>query len=305
MEELGGWLIVLAIIGGALRVSTPFLFVSLGECITEKSGRINLGHEGSLIMGAMAGYGASLMTGSAWLGVLFAGLVGAVFGLFHGWVCNQKGVNHTAMGIAMMMFGTGLAFFLGKPLIKPTAPRLGDFSLAWFSAVPQIKQAFLVNWLFPIGMVLAIVFHVAFRNSRWGLILRLAGENAEAGTALGYNIPMTRIIATSIGSFLSGVAGAYLSLYYPGSWNEGLSSGQGLMAVALVIFARWKPVLCFSASLLFGGASALGPSLQSAGYSEGYYLYNAAPYVLTLVIIIVSVSTKKFNDAPAELHVSE
>ena len=137
------------------------------------------------------------------------------------------------------------------------------------------------------------------------MIVRLAGESAEAGTALGYNINKTRVIATSIGSFLSGVAGAYLSLYYPGSWNEGLSSGQGLMAVALVIFARWKPMRCFTASLLFGAASALGPALQSAGYSYGYYLFNAAPYVLTLIIISVSVSTKKFNDAPGELHVSE
>ena len=303
--ELGTWLIVLAMIGGAIRVSTPFLFVSLGECITEKSGRINLGHEGSLIMGAMSGYGASLFTGSAWLGILVAGLVGSLFGLFHSWICNKPGVNHTAMGIALMMLGTGLAFFFGKPLIKPTAPRLGDFSLAWFSALPQVKQAFLINGLFPIGLLVAVAFHFGFKYSRWGMIVRLAGESAEAGTALGYNINKTRVIATSIGSFLSGVAGAYLSLYYPGSWNEGLSSGQGLMAVALVIFARWKPMRCFTASLLFGAASALGPALQSAGYSYGYYLFNAAPYVLTLIIISVSVSTKKFNDAPGELHVSE
>ena len=303
--ELGMGLIVLAIIGGAIRISTPFLFVSLGECITQKAGRINLGHEGSLIMGAMSGYGASLFTGSAWMGILIAGLVGSLFGLFHGWICNREGVNHTAMGIALMMLGTGLAFFFGKSLIKPTAPRLGDFSLAWFSSIPQVKQAFLINGLFPIALLFAILFHFAFRYSRWGMILRLAGENADAGTALGYNIPKTRIIATSIGSFFSGVAGAYLSLYYPGSWNEGLSSGQGLMAVALVIFARWKPMRCFTASLLFGGASALGPALQSAGFSYGYYLFNATPYVLTLIIIVISVSSKKFNDAPAELQVSE
>lgn len=292
-------------IGGAFRVSIPFLYVSLGECITEKSGRINLGHEGSLIMGAMSGYGASLMTGSAWMGIFIAGTVGSLFGFFHGWICNKQGVNHTAMGIALMMLGTGLAFFFGKPLIKPTAPRLGDFSLAWFSDVPQIRQAFLINGLFPIGLLVAFIFHFAFRYSRWGMILRLAGENADAGIAMGYNVGRTRIMATAIGSFLSGVAGGYLSLYYPGSWNEGLSSGQGLMAVALVIFARWKPLHCFTASLLFGGASALGPSLQSAGYSNGYYLFNAAPYVLTLIIIVVSVSTRKFNDAPAELHVSD
>lgn len=303
--DVGNWLIPLAIIGGAIRVSTPFLFVSLGECITEKAGRINLGHEGSLIMGAMIGYGASLWSGSPWVGILCAGLVGSLFGLFHGWICSKAGVNDIAMGIAMMMLGTGLAFFFGKPLIKPTAPRLGDFSLAWFSDVPQVVQAFRINGLFILGGAIAILLYFGFKYSRWGMMLRLAGESADAGTALGYNINLIRTIATALGSFMSGVAGAYLSLYYPGSWNEGLSSGQGLMAVALVIFAKWKPIQCFVASLLFGGASALGPSLQSAGYSYGYYLFNATPYILTLLIIITSTSKKKFNDAPAELNVAE
>ncbi len=303
--DVGIWLIPLAIIGGAIRVSTPFLFVSLGECITEKAGRINLGHEGSLIMGAMCAYGVSYLTGSAWVGILAAGLVGSLFGLFHGWICSKKGVNDIAMGIAMMMLGTGLAFFFGKPLIKPTAPRLGDFSLAWFSDVPQVYQAFKINGLFILGIALSFALYYAFKYTRWGMILRVAGESEDAGVALGYNITKTRIIATSAGSFLSGIAGAYLSLYYPGSWNEGLSSGQGLMAVALVIFARWKPIQCFTASLLFGGASAIGPSLQSAGYSYGYYLFNAAPYIFTLFIIIASTSKKKFNDAPAELNVAE
>lgn len=303
--ELNAALIILATIGGAFRVSIPFLFVSLGECLTEKAGRINLGHEGSLIMGAMCGYGASLLSGSAWLGILAAGLMGSAFGAFHGWICNKPGVNHTAMGIAIMMLGTGFAFFLGKPLIKPTAPRLDDFSLAWFSTVPQVRQAFLVTALFPLGLLLMIVFQWSLRYTRWGIILRVAGESREAGTALGFHVNRIRLFATSAGSFLSGVAGGYLSLYYPGSWNEGLSSGQGLMAVALVIFARWKPVRCFVASLLFGGASALGPALQSAGYTSGYYLFNAIPYVLTLVIIIISASARKFNDEPAALRVSE
>jgi len=300
--DLGYWLIPLGIIGGAIRVSVPFLFVSLGECITEKSGRINLGHEGSLIMGAMTGYAASLLSGSAWIGVLAAGVFGSFFGLFHGWICSKKGVNDIAMGIALMMLGTGIAFFFGKPYIKPTAPRLEDFSLIWWSSIPQVVQAFKINTLFIIGIVLAFALDFGFKKTRWGMILRIAGESAEAGIANGYNINMVRIIATSLGSFLSGVAGAYLSLFYPGSWNEGLSSGQGLMAVALVIFAKWKPKQCLWTSLLFGGASAIGPAIQSAGYSSGYYLFNAIPYVLTLVIIVTGNSNKGNNNVPAELN---
>jgi simple sugar transport system permease protein len=301
--DLGYWLIPLAMIGGAIRVSVPFLFVSLGECITEKSGRINLGHEASLITGAMTGYGASLISGSAWVGVLAAGIFGSFYGLFHGWICGKKGVNDIAMGIALMMFGTGLAFFFGKPLIKPTAPRLDDFSLAWWSSIPQVVQAFKVNTLFIIGILLAFVLEISFRKSRWGMILRIAGESAEAGNALGYNINKVRIIATAAGSFLSGIAGAYLSLFYPGSWNEGLSSGQGLMAVALVIFAKWNPKKCLWTSLLFGGAGAIGPALQSAGYSSGYYIFNALPYILTLIIIVSGASNKGNSQVPAELNI--
>ena len=111
--------------------------------------------------------------------------------------------------------------------------------------------------------------------------------------------------ATTSGGFLAGVGGAFLSLYYPGNWNEGLSSGQGLMAIALVIFARWNPLRCLWASLLFGGASALGPALQTVGVTSGYYLYSAAPYVLTLALLVYSSSTRHtLSGAPSELSIS-
>jgi simple sugar transport system permease protein len=114
-----------------------------------------------------------------------------------------------------------------------------------------------------------------------------------------------RALCTAAGGFLAGIGGAYLSLYYPGTWNEGLSSGQGLMAIALVIFARWNPVHCFWVSLLFGGATALGPALQSIGITTHYYLLNAAPYVLTFVLLVWSSSTKHaLVGAPSELSIS-
>lgn len=233
-NDLGLWAVPLAMLGGAIRVSTPFLFVSLGEVLTERSGRINLGLEGTLGFGAMAGYATAVLTGSAWADVGLAAL----------------NVN------VLFLAGAGLAWML--------------------------------------------------RATRLGLILRVVGDSTDAARALGLRPNLIRALATAAGGALAGVGGAYLSLYYPGSWNEGLSSGQGLMAVALVIFARWNPLACFGAAILFGGAGALGPALQSVGVSQGYYLFYAAPYVLTLGVMIATARPHQaLAGAPGELSITE
>lgn len=294
--------VIIAVLGGAIRIGTPFLFVSLGECLTEKSGRINLGLEANLVMGAMSGYGVAYLSGSAWLGVLVAGLTGTVLGLIHAMLCQQNRVNDIAVGIAMMLFGTGLAFFLGKPFIQPVAPRLPSLSLGTWSESPVVQAALEINVLFIIGLILAPLMAWFFKNAKWGLFVRTVGESRDAALAMGINVNFVRMYSTMAGGFLAGIGGSFLSLYYPGSWNEGLSSGQGLMAVALVIFARWNPMYCLYASLLFGGASALGPALQSVGITQGYYLFNAAPYVLTLAIMVITSSKKqRFAGMPGEM----
>ena len=302
--ELGWWGVPIGVLGGALRVSTPFLFVSLGECITEKSGRINLGLEGILVTGAMSGYAISFLTGNPWLGVLTAGFAGLLLGLIHGLICNLPKVNDIAVGIGLMLFGTGLAFFLGKPYVQPTAPNLPSIPFGAWSSSPQIQAALQVSPLFLIGIALAFLLAWAFKNTRWGLVVRMVGDSSDAARAMGYKVNLVRTLATAAGGFLAGIGGSFLSLYYPGSWSEGLSSGQGLMAVALVIFSRWNPVYCFYAALLFGGAGSLGPALQSVGITSGYYLYNAAPYLLTLAIMIATCSTRRtLAGAPGELSI--
>lgn len=304
-DDLGLWAVPLAVVGGAIRVSTPFLFVSLGETITERSGRINLGLEGTLVFGAMSAYATAVTSGSPWAGVAVAGLAGGVFGLLHGFVCSLPRVNDVAVGIALMLFGSGLAFFLGKPFIQPSAPPLPAIPFGAWSDLPQVQAALRVNVLFLAGAALSAVLWWALRNTRAGLILRVVGDSADAARALGYDVDRVRLLATGAGGVLAGIGGAYLSLYYPGSWNEGVSSGQGLMAVALVIFARWNPLACFGAALLFGGAGALGPALQSIGVSQGYYLFYAAPYVLTLALLVATSSPDKaLAGAPGELSLS-
>ncbi len=298
--------VLVAMLGGAIRVSTPFMFVALGECLTEKSGRVNLGLEGTLVMGAMVGYAASYHTGSPWLGVLAAGVAGSALGAMHGSICGLPKVNDVAVGIAMMLFGVGLAFFFGKPYIQPTAPRLDSIPLGFWSDSVNLKSALQVNPLFFVGIVVAVVLAWALRNTRWGLVVRTVGDSAPAARAMGISVNLVRLLTTTVGGFLAGVGGAFLSLSYPGSWNQGLSSGQGLMAVALVIFARWSPVRCVYAALLFGAAGAIGPSLQSIGVTQGYYFFNAAPYILTLAIMIATSSaTHSARDMPGELSMSK
>lgn len=297
--------VLFAMIGGAIRVSTPFLFVSLGECVTERAGRINLGLEGTLVLGAMTAYAVSFESGSAWFGVVAAGIAGVSLGALHATLCQLKRVNDVAIGIALMLFGTGLAFFFGKPYIQPTAPRLSAISFGFWSDSLQFQNALQVNPLFIGGIGLALLLSWAFRNTRWGLIVRTTGDNEQAARALGVSVDAVRLASTAAGGFLAGIGGAFLSLYYPGSWNEGLSSGQGLMAVALVIFARWEPVRCFFAALLFGAAGAIGPALQSVGITQGYYFFNAAPYILTLILMVGSARSKRaFRDAPGELAIN-
>jgi ABC-type uncharacterized transport system permease subunit len=253
----------------------------------------------------MSAYGVALLSGSPWLGVLTAAGFGLLLGGLHAAICNLPRVNDIATGIALMLLATGLAFFLGKPFIQPKAPNLPALELGWWSSIPQVRQALQVNWLFIAGVALAPLLWWALRNTRWGLTVRLAGESVDAALAMGVSVRRVRLMATAVGGMLAGIGGAFLSLYYPGSWNEGLSSGQGLMAVALVIFARWNPMRCLWASLLFGAAGALSPALQSVGISEGYYLFSAAPYVLTLAIMIITCSPERnLRGAPGELGVT-
>jgi ABC-type uncharacterized transport system permease subunit len=303
-ESLGWWGVPLAILGGAIRVGTPLLWVSLGETVTEKAGRINLGLEGTLLMGAMTAYAVSLSTGNPWLGIVAAACVGIVFGVLHGALCSLARVNDTAMGIALMLAGSGLAFWLGKPLIQPSAPDLASIDLGGWTSQPAVQAALSINPLFVIGVLLAFAVYWAFGHTRVGLRLRVVGDSENAARAFGLSPSGYRIAATAFGGACAGVGGASLSLVYPGAWSEALSSGQGVMAVALVIFARWDPRRCILAGLLFGGASAISPALQAMGYTQGYYLFAALPYVLTLAVLIGLGKPGPSHGAPGELSLN-
>ncbi len=289
--ELGaGPVLAAALLGAAIRGSIPYMFVSLGECLTETSGRINLGMEGILLMGAMTAFAVSQRTGSPWLGALAAAAIGALLGLCHASVAELPGTNDIAAGIAMIVFGSGLAFFFGKQFVAPMAPQLPVLDLGSWASTPAMRAALRVSPLFFLGIFVAFALHYLLQSTRWGLHVRAVGDAPEAARSMGISARRHRITATTIGAALAGIGGSHLTLYFPGIWSEGISGGQGLMAVALVIFARWRPLRCLGASLFFGAAQALGPSLQSLGLNGVYHLLNASPYVLTLVLMVASCS---------------
>jgi general nucleoside transport system permease protein len=301
-EVLGWWGVPLAIVGGLLRGSVPFLFVSLGECLTEKSGKINLGLEGTLLMGAMSAYAISYHTGSPWLGVVGAGIAGMGLGAIHAWLVQQRRVNDISVGIAMMIFGGGLSFYLGKPYIQPIAPQLPALQLGDWSSLPQVQSALMISPLLLLGLAIAPLMQWFFTSTRWGLMVRAVGESPAAARAMGISVGTVQSLCIVAGSFLAGIAGSYLSLYFPGSWNENISSGQGLIAVALVIFARWNPMQCLYAALLFGGTQGLGPALQAVGVNSYYYVFNSVPYLLTLAVMVLTCSSTRASvGAPESL----
>jgi ABC-type uncharacterized transport system permease subunit len=300
-EFAGVSTLAIALVGAAIRGSIPYMFVSLGECLTETSGRINLGMEGILLMAAMTAFAVSQMTGSPWLGALAAALVGGLLGLIHAVLTELPGVNDVAAGIAMIFFGSGLAFFFGKQFVAPLAPQLPVFDFGGWSANPAVRAALHISPLFFLGVITAFGLRFVLQRTRWGLYVRAVGDDPEAARSMGISVRSHRMAATVIGATLAGIGGAHLTLYFPGIWSEGISGGQGLMAVALVIFARWSPLRCLAASLFFGAAQALGPSLQSLGVG-GYYLLNASPYILTLLLMILSSSrSRKLAGMPGAL----
>jgi ABC-type uncharacterized transport system permease subunit len=207
MNHSAYFIVLVALIGGALRVSTPFMFVALGECLTEKSGRVNLGLEGTLVLGAMSGYAISYQSGSPWLGVLAAGCAGSVLGAMHGYICKLPRVNDIAVGIAMMLFGTGVAFFFGKPYIQPSAPRLGSFSLGAWTGNQEIATALQINPLLIVGVLVGVAMAWAFANTKWGLIVRMTGDSAPSAKAMGVSVDLVRFLCTTAGGFLAGIGG--------------------------------------------------------------------------------------------------
>ena len=234
--------IIIPLLAAAVQSGTPILYATLGEILTEKSGILNLGVEGIMMVGALAAFLAAMITGSPVMGLLCGGLAGALMAGIHGMVCLGFQGNQVVSGLALTILGINLANYLGTPYIGKAAPGFTVMPLPLLSKIPLLGPVFFsLDPLVYLSYIIVPLLWLFLKYTRWGLALRASGENPEAAAAAGKRVVGYRWFGILAGGFLMGLGGAYLSLAYTHNWTNGLTAGRGWIAVALVIFAFWHP----------------------------------------------------------------
>ena len=285
---------IVAILVATMRAGTPLLFAALGELITEKSGVLNLGIEGMMLMGAVTGFIATVLTGSPLIGVLAAMLAGMAMSGVFGFLTLSLMANQVATGLALTIFGIGLSAFVGLGYIGTPIHGLPGIAIPVLGDIP-ILGPLLFNHdpLVYVSLVLLAAVTWFLYKSRAGLILRAVGESHEAAHAIGYSVLKIRYLAVLFGGATSGIAGAYLSLVYTPQWAENMTAGRGWIALALVVFA----------TCLFGGITIVGLHVQAAGFAISSHLVATLPYLATVVVLVLISrdATRIKLNAPAAL----
>ncbi|MBP6143463.1 MAG: ABC transporter permease [Proteocatella sp.] len=292
------------IFAAAITAGTPLLFATLGEIYTERVGNTNLGVEGMMIMGAVVGFSTGFLTQNAALALAGAVLAGSAGALIYAIITITLRANQIVTGLALTIFGTGFASFVGKPYVGKAAPEaIKNFfrviEIPLLSDIPFIGEILFRHDVFVyLGYIVTFWTLIYFYKTRWGLNLRSIGESAASADASGINIDKYKYIHTIIGGALAGLGGAYLSLVTIPVWQEGVTGGRGWIAVALVIFASWKPIKAMFGALLFGGLDIIGFRLQGMGIHVSQYLIDMLPYLTTIVVLIISTRKNKPEDMP-------
>lgn len=286
------------------HAATPMTFAALGELVTEKSGVLNLGVEGMMLMGALAAFMTTLATGNAFFGIIAAVLMGMAMASLFAFLSLKLMTNQVATGLALTIFGVGLSAFLGRNTTGQTLTPIPAIDLGALSHVPLIGPiVFGEDPLVYLSLALAFAIWWFLYKSRQGLILRSVGENPDAAHAIGYPVLLIRAAAVLFGGGCCGLGGAYLSLIYTPFWSEGMSSGRGWIALALVVFSTWRPGRVVLGAYLFGGVTILQLQLQAAGIQVPAEVMSALPYLATIfVLVLISRNEKLIRlNAPASL----
>ncbi|MDA9329317.1 ABC transporter permease [bacterium] len=295
---------VVSLIASLIVAATPILLAATGELIVEKSGVLNLGVEGMMIMGAICGFIAAVNSGSPFVGFCIAAISGAILSLLFAILTQYLLANQVASGLALTLFGLGLAALLGHSysgIKPPSSPKFEWFGMSDISIIGPIIFNHDLMVYFSVFLVLIVWIFLKF--TRAGLILRAVGENHDAAHALGYKVLRIRVLAIMFGGACAGLGGAYLSLIRVPQWTEGMTAGAGWIALAIVVFASWKPWRLILGAYLFGGVTILQLNLQANGFAIPVSYLSMAPYLVTIVVLVIMSAdrTRASVNAPASL----
>lgn len=277
-----------SIVAAMITAATPLLFAALGEVVTEKSGVLNLGVEGMMLIGAVCGFAAGHLTGNFAVGVIASAVAGAVLAGLFGFLVLHLLTNQVATGLALTLFGIGVSSLIGQSFVGIPMPKPGPVPFPFLSDIPFVGPAFFRHdALVYIGVIAVFALKYYLERTRSGLILRAVGENHTAAHALGYRVLTIRMGAILFGGAMAGIGGGYLSLAYTPMWAEGLTAGRGWIALALVVFATWRPVRVAVGALLFGGLTILQLYIQGLGVNIPSPVMSMVPYLATILVLVL------------------
>ncbi|MFP3385189.1 MULTISPECIES: ABC transporter permease [Tritonibacter] len=288
------------LIASLMVAATPLLLAAIGELVVEKSGVLNLGVEGMMIVGAIAGFAAAVETGSPLMGFVAAAVAGAALSLLFAGLTQLALANQVASGLALTLFGLGLSALMGQRYVGVKPPQMARVDLPLLSDLPILGRIlFSHDVVLYFGIALTAAVWAVLKFTRAGLILRAVGENHEAAHALGYKVVKIRTLAILFGGACAGLGGAYISLIRVPQWTEGMTAGIGWIALALVVFASWKPWRALLGAYLFGGVTVVQLNLQAAGVAIPVEYLAMSPYLITILVLVILSADK--SSAPASL----
>ncbi len=277
----------ISVVRGTIEAGTPLALAALGELVAERSGVLNLGVEGMMLMGAVAGFMTTVITGSSLLGFGAAVVAGAGMALLFAFITQNLVGNQVATGLALTIFGTGLSAFLGLDYAGMSLPGVGSLALPGLSDIPVLGPAlFSLDPLVYCSWLLPVALYWLLYHSKPGLILRAVGESPDVAHSLGYHVTRIRYFAILFGGAMSGLGGAYLSLVYTPSWQQEMTSGRGWIALGLVVFATWRPGLVMAGAYLFGFLTVAQYQAQGLGLPVPPDWLAMLPYLITIVALV-------------------
>jgi len=287
-----------------LAAGTPLVFAALGELMTEKSGVLNLGVEGMMLVGAVVSFIVAATTRQPWLGALAGAAAGAAMAAIFAALTLSLMANQVATGLALSLFGVGLSAFIGQAYVSVMIAGVKPLSIPGLSNLPVIGKLLFAHSPFVyLSLLLCALVHAFLYRTRAGLVVRAVGESAGSAYALGYPVVAIRYFAVMFGGACAGLGGAYMAVAYTPLWTENMTAGRGWIALALVVFATWKPERVLAGAYLFGGVTLVQFQAQAMGIAVPSQILSMLPYLATIVVLTIisrDAATIRLN-APASL----